>query len=95
MAIALLGLILRGAVSANFLPLARNPETILSGGVLQAFSGSELIEVSTGLIIAVSPCSTCATTGRPTGTAGMILVNYLVAAAVFCVGLYTVLAAGT
>jgi multicomponent Na+:H+ antiporter subunit B len=52
-AIALLGLILRGAVSANFLPLARNPETILSGGVLQAFSGSELIEVSTGLIIAV------------------------------------------
>ena len=52
-AIAVLGLILRGAVSANFLPLARNPETILSGGVLQAFSGSELVEVSTGLIIAV------------------------------------------
>jgi multicomponent Na+:H+ antiporter subunit B len=52
-AIALLGLILRGAVSANFLPLARKPETILSGGILQAFSGSELIEVSTGLIIAV------------------------------------------
>ena len=52
-AIAVLGLILRGAVSSNFLPLARDPETILSGGVLQAFSGSELIEVSTGLIIVV------------------------------------------
>jgi multicomponent Na+:H+ antiporter subunit B len=52
-AIALLGLVLRGAVSANFLPLARDPETILSGGVLQAFSGSELVEVATGLIIAV------------------------------------------
>jgi multicomponent Na+:H+ antiporter subunit B len=52
-AIAVLGLILKGAVSANFLPLARDPQTILSGGVLQAFSGSELIEVSTGLIIAV------------------------------------------
>jgi multicomponent Na+:H+ antiporter subunit B len=52
-AIATLGLILKGAVSSNFLPLARNPETILSGGVLQAFSGGELIEVSTGLIIAI------------------------------------------
>jgi multicomponent Na+:H+ antiporter subunit B len=52
-AITLLGLILKGAVSANFLPLAHNPQTILSGGILQAFSGSELIEVSTGLIIAV------------------------------------------
>ncbi|HEY7966610.1 MAG TPA: MnhB domain-containing protein [Solirubrobacteraceae bacterium] len=52
-AIAVLGLILKGAVSANFLPLARNPETILSGGVLQAFSAGELIEVSTGLIIVV------------------------------------------
>jgi len=52
-AIALLGLVLRGSVSSNFLPLARDPQTILSGGVLQAFSGSELIEVSTGLIIAV------------------------------------------
>jgi len=35
--IALLGLILAGSVSANFLPLARDPQTILSGGVLQAF----------------------------------------------------------
>ena len=52
-AIAVFGLILKGAVSANFLPLAKDPETILSGGVLQAFSGSELIEVSTGLIITV------------------------------------------
>jgi multicomponent Na+:H+ antiporter subunit B len=52
-AISLLGLILRGAASANFLPLARDPETILSGGVLQAFSAGELVEVATGLIIAV------------------------------------------
>jgi multicomponent Na+:H+ antiporter subunit B len=52
-AIAILGLVLRGAVFANFLPLARNPQTILSGGIVQAFSGSELIEVSTGLILTV------------------------------------------
>jgi multicomponent Na+:H+ antiporter subunit B len=51
--IELLGLVLKGSVSANWLPLASSPTTITSGGVLQAFSGSELIEVSTGLTLAV------------------------------------------
>jgi multicomponent Na+:H+ antiporter subunit B len=48
----LLGLPLRGSFSANWLPLAP-PETILSGGVVQLFSGGELVEVGTGLIIVV------------------------------------------
>lgn len=48
----LLGLILRGSFSANWLPLTP-PQTIRSGGVVQLFSFGELIEVSTGLIIAV------------------------------------------
>ena len=48
----LLGLLLRGSFSANWLPLAA-PATILSGGIAQLFSGSELIEVGTGLAIAV------------------------------------------
>jgi multicomponent Na+:H+ antiporter subunit B len=52
-AIEILGLILKGSISSNFLPLARNPQTILSGGILQAFSGSELIEVSTGLTLVI------------------------------------------
>jgi multicomponent Na+:H+ antiporter subunit B len=52
-AIEILGLVLKGSVSANWLALAKSPTTILSGGVLQAFSGSELIEVSTGLTLAV------------------------------------------
>jgi multicomponent Na+:H+ antiporter subunit B len=52
-AIELLGLVLKGSVSANWLPLAGSPTTILSGGVLQAFSGSELVEVSTGLTLVV------------------------------------------
>jgi multicomponent Na+:H+ antiporter subunit B len=47
-----LGLVLQGSVSANWLPLAA-PQTILSGGVAQLFSASELIEVGTGLAIAV------------------------------------------
>jgi len=47
-----LGLVLKGSVSANWLPLAA-PQTILSGGIAQLFSGSELIEVGTGLGIAV------------------------------------------
>jgi multicomponent Na+:H+ antiporter subunit B len=46
----LLGLFLRGSFSANWLPLAQ-PATILSGGIAQLFSGSELIEVGTGLAI--------------------------------------------
>jgi multicomponent Na+:H+ antiporter subunit B len=48
----LLGLVLRGSFSANWLPLAA-PQTILSGGIAQLFSGSELIEVGTGLAIAI------------------------------------------
>jgi multicomponent Na+:H+ antiporter subunit B len=47
-----LGLVLKGSFSANWLPLAA-PQTILSGGIAQLFSGSELIEVGTGLAIAV------------------------------------------
>ena len=50
--IGMLGLWLSGSFSANFLPLAA-PETILSGGVMQAFSISELVEVGTGLVLAV------------------------------------------
>jgi len=47
-----LGLVLRGSFSANWLPLA-TIESIRSGGILQLFSGGELIEVGTGLTIAV------------------------------------------
>jgi len=47
-----LGLVLKGSVSANWLPLAQEL-TPLSGGVAQLFSVSELIEVGTGLIITV------------------------------------------
>jgi multicomponent Na+:H+ antiporter subunit B len=48
----LLGLLLRGSFSANWLPLAP-AQTIVSGGIAQLFSASELIEVGTGLAIAV------------------------------------------
>jgi multicomponent Na+:H+ antiporter subunit B len=48
----ILGLVLRGSVSANWLPLAQ-PDTPLSGGIAQLFSGSELVEVGTGLAIAI------------------------------------------
>jgi multicomponent Na+:H+ antiporter subunit B len=48
----LMGLVLRGSFSANWLPLAA-PATILSGGIAQLFSGSELIEVGTGLAITI------------------------------------------
>ena len=47
-----LGLFLKGSFSANWLPLTP-PQTIRSGGIVQLFSGGELIEVGTGLIIAV------------------------------------------
>ena len=49
--IEFLGLVFKGSFSANFLPLGQ-PQTIPSGGILQAFSGSELIEVATGLTLA-------------------------------------------
>jgi multicomponent Na+:H+ antiporter subunit B len=47
-----LGLALKGSFSANWLPLAA-PQTILSGGIAQLFSASELLEVGTGLAIAI------------------------------------------
>ena len=50
--IGLLGLALRGSMFANFLTLAQ-PETIRAGGTNQLYSGSELVEVATGLVIAV------------------------------------------
>jgi multicomponent Na+:H+ antiporter subunit B len=48
----LLGLLLKGSFSANWLPLTA-PGTIRSGGVVQLFSLGELIEVGTGLSIVV------------------------------------------
>jgi len=51
LAIEVLGLVLKGSFSANFLPLGP-VGTIRSGGILQAFSGSELLEVATGLTLA-------------------------------------------
>ena len=48
----LLGLLLDGSFSANWLPLTA-PGTIRSGGVVQLFSVGELIEVGTGLSIVV------------------------------------------
>jgi multicomponent Na+:H+ antiporter subunit B len=48
----LLGLLLKGSFSANWLPLTA-PGTIRSGGVVQLFSVGEFIEVGTGLSIAV------------------------------------------
>jgi multicomponent Na+:H+ antiporter subunit B len=50
--IELLGLLLNGSFTANWLPLAP-PQTIRSGGVAQLFSVTELVEVSTGLIIVI------------------------------------------
>ncbi|HWG23696.1 MnhB domain-containing protein [Actinospica sp.] len=48
----LLGLLLKGSFSANWLPLTE-PGTIRSGGIVQLFSVGEFIEVGTGLSIAV------------------------------------------
>jgi multicomponent Na+:H+ antiporter subunit B len=50
--IELLGLLLKGSFSANFTPLWPM-ETIQGGGILQLFSGAELVEVGTGLLLAV------------------------------------------
>jgi multicomponent Na+:H+ antiporter subunit B len=47
-----LGLVFKGSVSENWLPLAPL-QTIRAGGVAQVFSASELIEVGTGLILAI------------------------------------------
>jgi multicomponent Na+:H+ antiporter subunit B len=46
------GLIFKGSFTASFLPLGKL-QTIRSGGVLQAFSFSELVEVGTGLSLVV------------------------------------------
>jgi multicomponent Na+:H+ antiporter subunit B len=50
--IALLSLFFSGSMFANFLTLAQ-PATIRAGGTNQLYSGSELIEVATGLTIAI------------------------------------------
>jgi multicomponent Na+:H+ antiporter subunit B len=50
--VELLGLVREGSFTANWVPLAP-AETIRSGGVIQLFSGAELIEVATGLTIAI------------------------------------------
>ncbi|HEY3810994.1 MAG TPA: MnhB domain-containing protein [Acidimicrobiales bacterium] len=47
-----MGLVLKGSFSANWLPLAP-AQTIRSGGILQLFSGGELIEVGTGLLLVI------------------------------------------
>jgi multicomponent Na+:H+ antiporter subunit B len=51
-AIGMVGLFARNAFFADWLPLTAQ-QTIRAGGTLQAFSGAELIEVATGLTIAV------------------------------------------
>lgn len=51
-AVEALGLIIKGSFSANWAPLAKLG-TPLSGGVLQLFSVSELVEVATGLTLAL------------------------------------------
>lgn len=50
--IELLGLLLKGSFTANWLPLAP-VQTIRSGGIAQLFSVTELVEVATGLIIVI------------------------------------------
>lgn len=50
--LGLAGLVLKGSFLANFLPLGQ-VQTIPSGGILQLFSASELVEVATGLTLAV------------------------------------------
>jgi multicomponent Na+:H+ antiporter subunit B len=51
-AIGLGGLVGSGSFLANWVPLAEQ-ETIRAGGTLQLFSGAELVEVATGLTIAI------------------------------------------
>lgn len=50
--IGVTGLAVKGSFLQNWLPLAPQ-QTIRAGGTLQAFSGAELVEVATGLSIAV------------------------------------------
>lgn len=51
-AVGLLGLIRHGSLFANWLPLALQ-QTLRAGGNQQLYSGAELIEVATGLTIAI------------------------------------------
>jgi multicomponent Na+:H+ antiporter subunit B len=51
-AVGLVGLAVKGGFLANWLPLAEQ-QTIRAGGTLQVFSAAELIEVVTGLTIAL------------------------------------------
>jgi multicomponent Na+:H+ antiporter subunit B len=51
-AIGLFGLLFKGSLFANFLTLAE-VGTIRAGGTNQLYSGSELVEVATGLLIAI------------------------------------------
>jgi multicomponent Na+:H+ antiporter subunit B len=50
--IALGGLVWKGSLTANWIPLAE-PQTIRSGGIIQPFSVSELVEVGTGITLAI------------------------------------------
>ena len=52
LAVGLVGLAAKGSFLANWLPLAPQ-QTIRAGGTLQVFSGAELVEVATGLAIAI------------------------------------------
>ena len=50
--IGVMGLVLKGSVWANWLPLGQ-AETIFGGGILPVVSASELVEVATGVLIVV------------------------------------------
>lgn len=50
--LGVLGIVLQGSMFANFLPLAQ-PQTIRAGGIEQLYSGAELVEVASGLVIAI------------------------------------------
>ena len=51
-AVGVIGIAVKGSFLDNWLPLAQQ-QTIRSGGTLQVFSGAELIEVATGLLIVI------------------------------------------
>lgn len=67
------GLVVKGSFSANWLPLGQTG-TIPAGGVLQAFSASELVEVATGITLAIfgvlSMAHDWAPNEQPTGGEG-------------------------
>ncbi|HEV3401938.1 MAG TPA: MnhB domain-containing protein [Acidimicrobiales bacterium] len=51
-AIEVVGLVLKGSMSANWLPIGQE-KTFFGGGILPAFSAAEFVEVATGVLIAV------------------------------------------